>query len=292
MIWKECSGAIIIRNLAVSIVGGLVLVAAIGALGYFAVDLGAPALGEVWNFGYAGGPYDARFLLNTWIRVLTAIAYVMLLFMLAGGSSTSFTSEREKDAWISLIATPLEGDEIVVGKFLGAIWRVRFVLGLLMAGWVYGVVCGALHPLAFLLIVALTAMDVVFVALLGCYVSLRMTSSARAIAVTMGILLIVKGGYLFVCIPVIRDVDTVVFLAGVTPTIVTFATGTYPDVDYFFRTANGNAFDWTATVCVCLMIHCYAIVVLANATLKRFEIEADRPDDLRSDIEPGRLIDV
>ena len=61
----------------------------------------------------------------------------------------------------------------------GSIWRVRFVLGLLLAAWMFGVICGAVHPLAFLLIVALTAMDVVFVACLGCYVSLRMTSSAR-----------------------------------------------------------------------------------------------------------------
>ncbi len=286
MVWKECSGAIVMRNLATAIIGGTLLVVSIGALGYFAAILGAPALEEVWDFGYTSqnagrGWRSARYYLNGWIRGLTAVVYALMLFMLAGGAATSYTIEREKDTWISLLATPLEGTEIVVGKFLGAIWRVRFVLGLLLAAWIFGLVCGAVHPLAFLLIVALTAMDVVFVACLGCYVSLRSTSSARAIALTIGALLVVKGGYLFVCAPFLQYADTAVYLAGATPFIVTFATGTYEDVNYYFRTA--HSFDWTAVVCVCLMFHCFAIVALAGLTRNRFEIEADRPDDLRSD---------
>ncbi len=72
-------------------------------------------------------------------------------------------------------------------------------------------------------------------------------------------------------------------IAADSTSVVTLATGTFEEVDYYFRTR--HSFDWTAVVCICLMIHCFAIVALAGLTRNRFEIEADRPDDLRSDAE-------
>ncbi|APW63169.1 ABC transporter permease [Paludisphaera borealis] len=281
MIWKECTGAPISRNLLSTILAGLLVLVALGGLGYLAVRVGGPAMEEVWSFGYGEGPNNARDDLNAAVRILTAVLYVLLLFMLAGVAGTSFTSEREKDTWISLLASPLEGNEIVAGKFLGSIWRVRYVLGLLVAVWVFGVVCGAVHPLAFLLIVFLTALDVAFVSAMGCYVSLRMTSSARAIAVTIGIGLFLKGGYLFCCVPLFRG-ESAIILAGATPFIVTFATATHAQVSDFFLNRQQNTTDWTAVVCVCIMAHSYLLFVLAKELPKRFEVEADRPDRVTS----------
>jgi ABC-type transport system involved in multi-copper enzyme maturation permease subunit len=205
MIWKECTGVPTTRSLGGLIVAGaLLLVGAVG-LAYLAVSLGGPAFLESWESGYsATGFFQARNDLNGAIRALTAVVYVLLLLMLAGVASTSYTFEREKDTWISLLASTLEGSEIAFGKFLGSLWRIRYLLGLLLGTWVFGLVCGALHPLAFLLVVVLTAMDLVFVSTLGNYVSLRSTSSARAIAVTIGILLVAKGGYMFCCIHLAR----------------------------------------------------------------------------------------
>jgi ABC-type transport system involved in multi-copper enzyme maturation permease subunit len=286
MIWKECTSSIVSKNLVVTIVYGLVILGAIGGLGYLAVKLGWPAFLDAWQSGYDsergmwGSPRDE---LNTTIRVLTGALYVLLLFMLGGVSSTSFTSEREKDSWISLLATPLEGHEIITGKYLGSIWRVRHVLWFLLAIWAFGLVCGALHPLAFLLIVFLTALDVAFVAAFGCDVSLRSSSSARAIATTIGVLIVARGGYLFCCIPIFRDAEAIVF-AGMTPLLVTASAARYSEVHDFFHSDRGvDPADWSAAVCVCILIHSYALLVLARDLPKRFEVEADRPDVLRRD---------
>jgi hypothetical protein len=265
---------------------GLVLLGALGGLGYLAVKLGWPAFLDAWGSGYdseRGTWWSPRDELNTTIRILTGALYVVLLFMLGGVSSTSFTSEREKDSWISLLATPLEGHEIIAGKYLGSIWRVRHVLWLLLAIWAFGMVCGAVHPLAFFLIVFLTALDVAFVAAFGCDVSLRSSSSARAIATTIGVLIVAKGGYLFCCIPIFRDAEAILF-AGVTPFLVTASAARYSEVHDFFRSERGiHQADWSAAVCVCILIHSYALLVLARDLPKRFEIEADRPDPLRRD---------
>jgi ABC-type Na+ efflux pump permease subunit len=295
MIWKECSGAIVSRNLLSTIVTSVFLLAAIGGLGYLAYYVGAPAFIELLNNGYGGYQYEARDDLNAAVRVLTAALYVLLLFMLAGVAATSFTSEREKDTWVSLIGTPLEAGEIITGKFLGALWRVRFVLGLLVLCWLFGLALGAIHPLAFLLIVGLTVMDAMFVAAVGCSVSLRMTSSARAIAVTVGTLLFAKGGYMFCCIPIFRNgsADTSLFAIGLTPFLVTFATATYNEVHEYLFTGNHYWADWMVTGVVCLMVHSFIIVMLGLESTNRFEIVADRPNrstELIPQI-PGKLDD-
>jgi len=288
MIWKECTGALLSRSLVSTIVYGSLILAALGGLGYLAWTLGWPAFLDAWESGYdseASWTWSPRSALNVAIRVLTAAVYVLLLFLLGGVSSTSFTSEREKDAWVSLLATPLEGQEIIAGKYLGSIWRIRYVLGLLVAIWVFGLICGALHPLAFVLIVFLTALDVAFVAALGCYVSLRSSSSAKSIAVTIGILIVAKGAYLFCCVPIFEGSgDGAILFAGVTPFLVTFSTARYSEVRDFFHGARGvDQAEWTAVVCICILAHSFALLALLRDLPKRFEIEADRPDVLRRD---------
>ncbi len=280
MIWKECSGT----RSSPSLLGTVCLIclalAAVGGLGSLVYRLGSPAFQEVLDYGYGStGNQSARDILSGGVRSLTACLYVLTALLLGAGAATGITMEREKDAWTSLTVTPLEGQEIVTGKILGALWRVRGILAALLFVWLIGLICGAVHPLGFLLAIVATSIYLAFIAVLGTYLSLRSKSSARAIAATIAILAFLNGGYLFCCTPVMNGPGSILFMAGVTPMIVTAAPFSFNDLDEFFRTYGPNRATPTLVMTFVLSLAFYGVSAFAllHACLSRFEIEVDRP---------------
>ena len=174
MIWKECSGTVSSPSLMRTVCLVCLTVAAVGGMGYWVYRMGIPAFQEVLDYGYGStGTQAARDALSDGLRYLTACLYVLMALLLGAGAATGITMEREKDAWTSLTVTPLEGQEILIGKILGALWRVRGILAALLFVWLIGLICGAVHPLGFLLAIVATSIDLTFIAVLGTYVSLR-----------------------------------------------------------------------------------------------------------------------
>ena len=78
-----------------------------------------------------------------------------------------------------------------------------------------GLACGAVHPLGFVLAVAALPVYLAFAAALGTFVSLHAWSTARSVAITVGALIFLNGGYLLCCLPFSPDDLTV--LLGSTP---------------------------------------------------------------------------
>jgi len=200
-----------------------------------------------------------------------------MALLLGGGAATGITMEREKDAWTSLTVTPLEGHEIVIGKILGALWRVRGILAALLFIWLTGLICGAVHPLGVLLAIVVTSVYLTFIAVLGTYLSLRSKSSARAIAATIAILVFLNGGYLFCCGPVMNGPESIVFTAGITPMIMTTAPFSFSDLDVSFRSYGPSLEVLVITVVFSLAFYGGSAFALLHACLSRFEIEVDRP---------------
>jgi len=278
MIWKECSGTLsspsLLRTLCLICLGA----AALGGLGFWVYYAGIPAFQEVLDYGYGStGTHSARNMLSGGVRAITSCLYVLTALLLGAGAATGITMEREKDAWTSLTVTPLEGQEIVTGKILGALWRVSGILAALLLVWLIGLICGAVHPLGFLLAILATAVDLTFIAVLGTYLSLRSKSSARAITATIAILVFLNGGYLFCCAPAMNGPEGLVVAAGVTPMIVTAAPFSFSELDESFRSFGPRREPIVLTVVLSLVFYGVAAVALLHACLNRFEIEADRP---------------
>ena len=282
MIWKECSGTVCSPSLFRTVCLICLAVAAVGGLGCWAYFAGIPAFQEVLDYGYGStGTQAARDALSDGLRYLTACLYVLLALLLGAGAATGITMEREKDAWTSLTVTPLEGQEILIGKILGALWRVRGILAALLFVWLIGLICGAVHPLGFLLAIVATSIDLAFIAVLGTYLSLRSRSSARAIAATIAILVFLNGGYLFCCTPAMNGPGSILFTAGVTPMIVTAAPFSFSDLEWFLRDPP-HAYAPSPTTFVMTGMLSFAFYgvsafALLHACLSRFEIEVDRP---------------
>lgn len=123
----------------------------------------------------------------------------LLLISLASRAAGSITQEKESDCWLSLLATPLTGREILAGKFWGSLYAMRWGVVPLAFSWL---LAAFLNPgyVAMSIPFALTSLACAsFAAMLGLYFSLRSKTTLQASASAIGTLLIVGGGYLFCC---------------------------------------------------------------------------------------------
>ena len=126
-----------------------------------------------------------------------------MLLLLAARAAGLVTSEKERDCWMSLLATPLSGHEIMTGKMWGNLYGIRWPLLVLASAWTLGL----LSEPGF--IIAVVAMAVTFLLLawyvtnLGLYFSLRSQTTLRAMGATLGTLVFTAGGYMFCCCTVL-----------------------------------------------------------------------------------------
>jgi ABC-type transport system involved in multi-copper enzyme maturation permease subunit len=282
MIWKECTSTLLTGSRFKTLIMLLLGLGAIGGLCYWVYQLGIPAIQEALEYGYGStGLTMMREHMNTSVRIITAILYVLMALMLAAAAATGFTMEREKDTWVSLISTPLDDWEIVTGKILGAFWRVRGLLVTLLMIWLIGMVSGAVHPLGFLAVVVLSSLYTLFISLVGICFSLRCKSSVRSMTATIGVLFFLNGGYLFCCVPFLHGPGEMVFLAGFTPLVVTGAVFTFTEVEAFFHLSHGftipSRTDIVMLVFFSVIIHASAAFALLHTCLSQFETVVDRP---------------
>jgi hypothetical protein len=123
----------------------------------------------------------------------------------------------------------MEGREIIRGKMVGAFWRARGVVMLLVALWSVGLLAGAVHPLGFAMaLIGLVALTW-FCMAVGVYASLRTTSlSLATTAALLPILALDFSGLLPKALP--GPIGSVVLGAGSMPLVECLALMSYDDV--------------------------------------------------------------
>lgn len=227
MLWKELvvpSVPTFYRPLALLTGLALGLMLLTSTLGH-----AASAFRETLIFSYgiaANGSDRANFLLYLRI-VATGVASVYLLGV-ASDAAASLTSEREKDTWVSLVTTPLTGAEIVLAKFLSAIWGIRHTAVAFLGLVLLGIVSGSVHPLATLLLLAEFTAFTAFAAALGIWVSLRAGSTTRALGTTILLLVGVNASGLL--LGMIPGLPRPLAMAGCAPLGVTVSLISYGDL--------------------------------------------------------------
>ena len=109
--------------------------------------VGAPALVEWWRYGSSRTAPDAcRWEFNNYLRGITSVIELVCLLIVAGAAAEGVTAERARSTWESLLATTLRGHEILTAKMLGAVWKTRFGIALLLALRSAGMLTGAASP--------------------------------------------------------------------------------------------------------------------------------------------------
>lgn len=128
---------------------------------------------------------------------LNTILLCLVVLFVGARAATAVTSERERDTWITLLSTPLSAGEIVMAKWYGAIYAVRWSLALFAGLWLLMAILRPLYVSVALPLLALPALAAVgFSAALGVWFSLWTSASLRALGATIGSLIIAGGAYM------------------------------------------------------------------------------------------------
>ena len=122
---------------------------------------------------------------NVWARVMGTITACLTPLGVAIRAAYSIRVERDRETFDSLLTSPLSSEEILYGKWLGAILSARWMAGLLAFIWGLGVVTGGLHILAAPLLVLAWCVYAGAVASIGLWFSLVSRTSARAVLYTI-----------------------------------------------------------------------------------------------------------
>ena len=104
------------------------------------------------DFQRSGGNHFAEEM-NAWVRGVGTAVACLLLLAVAVRAVGSVTGERERQTLDALLTSPLQGHEILYGKWLGSVLSLRWAWAWLGAIWLLGVLSGGLSPLALPLLV-------------------------------------------------------------------------------------------------------------------------------------------
>jgi ABC-type transport system involved in multi-copper enzyme maturation permease subunit len=153
----------------------------VGLLVYLIFPAALRAFVEQYRYGFDPVGSEVRRLdFNETLRIVTSLIEFFVILATAGIAATGLTEERARETWDSLLATPLTGREIIHAKMIGAAWKVRWAVLLLLALWAVGVLAGSIHPLGFGAAVLLLGASIGFATALGTYASSVSRDSAQA----------------------------------------------------------------------------------------------------------------
>jgi hypothetical protein len=139
-------------------------------------------------------PVDiARTDFNSYLRFATTPLIFLLTLIAAGMSSEAIISERTRDTWDSLLATPLDARDILRSKMFATLWRMRAVLAILLTLWMLGLCAGAIHPFGFIVATVVTAAWTWLFLVFGLHVALAAQDMAASTSRTMGIMFLTTG---------------------------------------------------------------------------------------------------
>jgi ABC-type transport system involved in multi-copper enzyme maturation permease subunit len=306
MLWKErftsrWGGAAKIAALLVHL-----FVAAL--IGCFLWELVRDSARELQGQGFVPGDWEgAREQFNQFIRTVSMLTVGLWMLGTAAVAAGSITTERESDTWVSLLSTPLTGLEIVRAKLLGSVVRFKWLGVMLGLLWLVGAGVGAIHPLGLLLALAELPIFLGFAAALGVACSLESKTTTRALALTLGLLGFLNGGYLLALYGEgTRDREA--HLGGVAPWAFGTSLASYPDINRYHDVLENKLFNTyrvyfqsqerepeplsrlkrgSASILTAIPLYLLGGLLLASVSVFRFDRVSDRPG-----AGPGRASDL
>jgi ABC-type transport system involved in multi-copper enzyme maturation permease subunit len=120
---------------------------------------------------------------NSVLKSMTPLALLFLVFPVGILSSRMIAKEREAQTLELLLTTSLEPKEILKAKWLASILRIRWLFLVVVGAFLLGALDGAIHPAAFIWLVAATIIYVGFFACLGLFISMHCDTSLKAMVV-------------------------------------------------------------------------------------------------------------
>jgi ABC-type Na+ efflux pump permease subunit len=266
ILWREMQtarAALITRALGLVIYLGIY-----GTLAYFTLFFARPALIELWRHGYHSGitsveqpgwnlmvrfftsgaevnaPADlARTEFNLYLRFITTPLVFLITLFAFGMAADGIVSERTRETWDSLIATPLPARDILRSNMLGGLWRMRAIVTTLLALWTIGLVAGSVHPAGYLVSLLVAAAWTWLMLAFGLSTSIAANDKAPANHRFMGLLFLGTGS---LALPFLlpAKINSVLLGTGSPPFLAWMSFVSYRDVRNAWQYSTYPALQW------------------------------------------------
>ena len=267
ILWREMHTAR--GGLIGQLAGQSIMLAAYGALGYVTWFFAERAFLELWHHGYSavsksagkpelnlvlrffldesgpGVPVDAaRIDFNLFLRFVTGTVLYLLALIPSGVAVELLVSEREKETWSSLIATSLSARDILRGKLLSAIWRIRGLALTVVFLWTLGLLSGAVHPLGYLAANLILIASTAFCLMFGLVVALQVKDRKDAMGRNMALVLLpIVSAALPYLLP--AGISSVLWGAASTPFVTWLCLASHREIHSAFVASNfDQAANW------------------------------------------------
>jgi ABC-type transport system involved in multi-copper enzyme maturation permease subunit len=250
------------------------------------------------RIGISAEPGLARLEFNVVLGQITAVLELFYVLLLASAAAESIASEKERDTWLGLLATPLTGREILRAKILGPFRRVAALTVLIVGLWTVGLLAGSVHPLGYLAALVELAVSAWFFVALGVRASLWGRDRSQATERTIGpVLLLIISGLLPFLVP--SAVSSVLWGVGSMPFLTWLSLVSYEDVlaatrigAYSLdRQGLGSGEGPVKVVATCVLglsAHAFAAFYLTRAALRGFDAAVGRPIRSRVEVQEER----
>jgi ABC-type transport system involved in multi-copper enzyme maturation permease subunit len=195
MLWKECFAKS--ASLKLGWIGRIALLLIMITTVGFAIS------GFVWTL-YAGSSWQQPWEEFLGVCLTITCIYGSGMVLLVGVRAAGLISyEKERDCWLSLLATPLTASEIVGGKMVGNLFAFRWLPFPLVLVWILQLVLNPACIFAFGFTVVAITVTSLFASIVGLAFSLKFNTTLKAIGATLAVVLFVGGGYtLCCCLPI------------------------------------------------------------------------------------------
>ena len=192
MVWKECFARTAGTKLGwIGRIAILLIVAVTLGIGITAfvnaISAGSSRWQQTWEI-YMVCTVGTTFLYGSGVVLLVGVRAAGLI-----------SYEKERDCWLSLLATPLSGSEIVGAKMLGNLYSFRWLPLPMFVVWGLQTLLYPPYVIAIGFNLAVLTIASLFASTLGIAFSLKFNSSLKAIGATLGVLVMVGGGYMLCC---------------------------------------------------------------------------------------------
>lgn len=161
----------------------------------------------------------------------------LIILSLSSRAASAIPLEKERDTWLSLMATPISASEIIWAKLLGTLYAYRWHFGALLFLNLLGILLSPSYILSTLLLIVILLVVSFAAAMVGIRISLGMESTSKAITSTTAILLAIGGGYLMLVGPMLA------FSGGDESILIIFS----PCIPFLFGSSQlpvFTAYDW------------------------------------------------
>jgi ABC-type Na+ efflux pump permease subunit len=266
ILWREMytsRGGILCQLTGFGIAAGVY-----AGLGYVTFFFARRAFVELWHHGYlavssttarpelnlilrffldASGPNvpvdAARIDFNLFLRYATGPILFLIALICSSTAAQVLATERAKDTWNSLIATPLSGRDILLGKLRAALWRLRGIGITILTLWTLGLVTGAVHPLGYLAAILTLATSSGFYLVAGLLAALKTADHATAAVRGLGLVAIpISSAFLPFFLP--AAVASIAWGFASTPLIAWISLVTYREASVAWQSPIYPLFQW------------------------------------------------